>query len=278
MSQRDIRHLLLLILVAFCVVIGSHTLKEQAMLLHLNDAKISAPKYRAMTLNKELIDYMKERQTPGEIVAIYLTETVLKEHRFSYEYNKDTFFALGNRYKDYTQWREFEQWTKSIWDEVQYFPVPEAKNHVAAKVSYSDSWMAERKYKEGHLHEGTDIMAKKNIPGYYPVISMTDGTVTQKGWLEKGGYRIGVQTKSGAYFYYAHLDSYGEAKLGDSVRAGDILGYMGDSGYGEEGTTGQFPVHLHIGIYLYPYGKETSINPYWVLRYVEDRRLKCIYS
>lgn len=42
---------------------------------------------------------------------------------------------------------------------------------------------------------------------------------------------------------------------GDQVRAGDLLGYMGDSGYGPEGTTGQFPVHLHVGIYM-PLGVE----------------------
>ena len=61
--------------------------------------------------------------------------------------------------------------------------------------------------------------------------------------------------------YYAHLSSYGQVEIGDEVKAGDLLGYMGDSGYGKEGTTGQFPVHLHVGIYLQENGKEISINP-----------------
>ena len=78
---------------------------------------------------------------------------------------------------------------------------------------------------------------------------MTDGVVTEKGWLEKGGWRIGITAPTGAYFYYAHLDSYAELEKGDPVKAGDLLGYMGDSGYGEEGTTG-VSVHLHLGIYL----------------------------
>ena len=60
------------------------------------------------------------------------------------------------------------------------------------------------------------------------------------------------------------------------MKAGDFLGYMGDSGYSrEEGTTGNFPVHLHMGIYLYPDGREVSVNPYGVLRYAEDRRVRC---
>ena len=60
------------------------------------------------------------------------------------------------------------------------------------------------------------------------------------------------------------------------MKAGDFLGYMGDSGYiKEEGTTGNLPVHRHLGIYRYPDGQEISVNPYVVLRYAEDRRIRC---
>ena len=45
---------------------------------------------------------------------------------------------------------------------------------------------------------------------------------------------------------------------------------MGDSGYGDEGTTGKFAVHLHLGLYIdTPAQKEISVNPYWILRYLE---------
>lgn len=47
-------------------------------------------------------------------------------------------------------------------------------------------------------------------------------------------------------------------KEGDQVQAGEMLGFMGDSGYGEEGTTGQFPVHLHLGIYAFKMGKRSA--------------------
>ena len=60
-----------------------------------------------------------------------------------------------------------------------------------------------------------------------------------------------------------------------NVKAGDILGFMGDSGYGPEGTVGQFVVHLHLGIYVYPDDKEISINPYSILRYIENKTVKC---
>ena len=108
-------------------------------------------------------------------------------------------------------------------------------------------------------------MASVNKRGVYPVASMTDGVITNLGWLDAGGYRIGVTGDSGIYYYYAHLDSYADLKAGERVKAGDLLGFMGDSGYGPEGTTGKFPVHLHIGIYLYENGKTISVNPYYVL-------------
>ena len=45
---------------------------------------------------------------------------------------------------------------------------------------------------------------------------------------------------------------------------------MGDTGYGEEGTTGKFPVHLHVGIYVRTDAvAELAVNPYPVLKYVE---------
>lgn len=42
-----------------------------------------------------------------------------------------------------------------------------------------------------------------------------------------------------------------EYQIGEQIRAGEIIGFMGDTGYSEiEGTTGNFDVHLHFGIYL----------------------------
>ena len=122
-------------------------------------------------------------------------------------------------------------------------------------------------------------MADPDKSGYFPIVSMTDGTIEQVGWLEKGGWRIGIRSIGGNYYYYAHFHSYiKDWKRGDPVKAGDVLGYMGDTGYGPEGTTGQFPVHLHLGIYL-PAAEsgEQAINPYWMLRYLESQKLSYIY-
>ena len=138
--------------------------------------------------------------------------------------------------------------------------------------------MGERNYKGSGVHEGTDIMASKNVRGLYPVVSISEGVVTNLGWLEKGGWRVGITSPGGVYFYYAHLESYADIQEGDTVMAGQLLGFMGDSGYGEEGTVGKFDVHLHLGIYSWNSGEEISVNPYYLLQYLEDKKLKYDYS
>lgn len=161
---------------------------------------------------------------------------------------------------------------KAILENLKFFPVPRVSDQ-SADISYVDSWYQPRTYGGKRKHEGTDLMASNNKRGFFPVISITDGTVEQMGWLEQGGYRIGIRSRDGGYFYYAHLSTYApELKQGNAVIAGQLLGFMGDSGYGKEGTVGQFDVHLHLGIYVNADDKEMSVNPYWILKLLEKNR------
>lgn len=165
----------------------------------------------------------------------------------------------------------------AILSDIKYFPVPRIKNE-PEDVSFSNTWYVLRKYGGNRRHEGTDLMASKNQRGYFPIVSITDGVVEKIGWLEQGGYRIGIRSDSGAYFYYAHLHSYApEIKTGDKVIAGQLIGFMGDSGYGEEGTIGKFDVHLHLGIYVNSKIGELSINPYYILKLIENKRITYDY-
>lgn len=167
--------------------------------------------------------------------------------------------------------------------DIKYFPVPRS-NKRKEWVNYVNSWNYERTYKGNRTHEGTDVMGDINKDGIYPVVSVSDGYVSNIGWLELGGWRIGITSPSGIYYYYAHLDSYAkEYKEGDVIRAGDIIGYMGSTGYSKvEGTKNKFPVHLHFGIYITPDPdiaadyEEITLNPYNILKINENNTL--IYS
>jgi hypothetical protein len=170
------------------------------------------------------------------------------------------------------------EYYEAILSDLKCFPVPRVDGNSAnTDISFVDTWNELRKYGGKRRHEGTDIMANNNLRGYYPIISITDGTVEKLGWLEKGGYRVGIRAPSGAYFYYAHLYSYAPGlSVGDNIIAGQLLGYMGDSGYGKEGTVGQFDVHLHLGIYVQTEAGEMSVNPYALLCMLEKNRSSMI--
>ncbi len=161
----------------------------------------------------------------------------------------------------------------AVWNDLELFPVGKIANDSAAEISFENSWMYSRTFGGDRGHEGCDIMATLNERGLYPIYSMTDGIVENIGWLRLGGYRIGIRSPSGAYFYYAHMSEYAkEFRVGEQITAGEHLGFMGDTGYSDiPGTTGNFPVHLHLGIYLNDEnGKEYAINSYPMLKYLYD--------
>lgn len=156
--------------------------------------------------------------------------------------------------------------------DVQIFPIPESTLHPKYTVSYEDSWMTARSFGGERGHEGTDLMLSPDRRGIFPVLSMTDGVVEKQGWLPQGGYRLGIRSDRGIYYYYAHLYDYAEGiEEGTIVVSGQLLGFAGDTGYSNiEGTVGNFPVHLHVGIYYNDtQGQETAVNPYPFLQGLE---------
>lgn len=280
-SKKVIKLLLLVLLFSFLAETMLQYLIQTGKMSRLNDKTIEKQEFRDQVMNEKILSYLEKTDMSGrgKAAGLYLLESEYSYEKFRAPYSERTFYKLQNKWKQKKAFQKYITYCNAIWNDIKYFPVPESSSDKDLTVSFEDSWMNERTYGGKRGHEGTDIMASKNKRGLYPIISMTDGKVLSKGWLEKGGYRLLIQAPSGACFYYAHMDSYADIKEGQEVRAGDVLGFMGDTGYGkEEGTKGKFPVHLHVGIYLYPDGKEESINPYWILRFSEKHKLKCAYS
>lgn len=144
------------------------------------------------------------------------------------------------------------------------FPIPKWNNY-----SYRSTWGDTRGYGGRRIHEGTDIFA-----GYgTPVRSTSYGVVEIKGWNRFGGWRIGIRDSYNIYHYYAHLNAFAEdIKEGDIVEPGDVIGYVGASGYGPEGTSGKFPPHLHYGMYKDNGKNEWAYDPYPYLKRWERNR------
>ncbi len=158
------------------------------------------------------------------------------------------------------------------------FPIPAGyDSDISGSYMYGDSWGAERNYDSSRPHQGTDILDRENIRGRIPIVSMTDGVLKDMGWNELGGYRIGIVSDTGTYYYYAHLHSFADnLSTGNRISAGQVIGFMGDTGYDkQEGTSGKFPVHLHVGISPNTeLAREFWINPYPLLRYIESKKVE----
>lgn len=87
-------------------------------------------------------------------------------------------------------------------------------------------------------------------------MAIESGTVEALGWNQYGGWRVGIRSFDGLrYYYYAHLrQNYPFAEgleEGSVVTAGDVIGYMGHTGYSATENVNNIEVtHLHWGLEL----------------------------
>ena len=267
------RYSVILFLLVFFAGIWIPRLEYGSERSRLSEDILSSEGFRRQTVSGEAMEQVRKMDAPGEALAVYWLESNFGQEPFNLQ--PDETAAARKRWERAKGWGSYLSACQAVWDDLRYFPVAESSSNSRLSVSFEDSWMFDRSYGGERGHEGTDIMPSVNESGLFPIVSMTDGTIENKGWLELGGYRLGIRAPHGAYIYYAHLDSYADIQEGDTVSAGELLGFMGDTGYGtEEGTRGKFPVHLHVGIYLYENDQEISVNPYPALLYVQGKKVR----
>jgi len=118
-----------------------------------------------------------------------------------------------------------------------------------------DTWGASRS--SGRLHEGIDILAPRGTK----VRSATPGLIADLRNNNLGGKVVWILGPGGAWHYYAHLDGHKRGlKVGDYVKKGDVIGYVGNTGNARHTAP-----HLHYGLYLNGKGRGV-VNPYPYLR------------
>lgn len=125
---------------------------------------------------------------------------------------------------------------------------------IAAGYGYShcEDFGVGRSYGFARKHLGNDLMGSLGTP----VVAVEGGTVEALGWNQYGGWRVGIRSfDSKRYYYYAHLQkdhpfAQGLSE-GDIVQAGDLIGFMGRTGYStHENVNNIETVHLHFGMEL----------------------------
>lgn len=98
----------------------------------------------------------------------------------------------------------------------------------------------------GRVHEGNDLFAPRGTP----VLAPASGSVSQATGLI-GGRQFRLTADDGTLYLGSHLDAFGAS---GRVAAGDIVGYVGDSG----NARGSRP-HVHFEVH--PDGG-AAVNPY----------------
>lgn len=121
---------------------------------------------------------------------------------------------------------------------------------------FSDSWGDPRG--AGRTHQGSDLFAEPRSLVY----AVVDGTLTRRAWDQPGlrsgnAWWLTSADGSGTYYFYAHLADFAPGlRVGSRVEAGQIIGFMGNTG------NSAFP-HLHFEIH--PNGGG-AVNPHSLLR------------
>lgn len=128
---------------------------------------------------------------------------------------------------------------------------------VVGKVNFTDTYGACRSGCS-RTHKGVDIFGAKLAP----LVAVADGTIVsvRRSALTRAGNMVTIKDDEGWFYLYLHVnnDSPGtddganpqgwivpnRLRVGDRVQAGDVIGYLGDSGNAE--TT---PAHLHFEIH-----------------------------
>ncbi len=124
------------------------------------------------------------------------------------------------------------------------------------RCSFTDTWLQVRP--GGRQHEGVDIMGVKGLALY----AVVDGTITKMYGADAAlsGNALRLTASDGTYFFYAHLDSFAPGiAIGSVVKAGQIIGYMGSTGFAGS-------PHLHFEVH--PKGG-AAVSPYPVVKAVD---------
>lgn len=205
-------------------------------------------------------------------------ETTLKELTADmkyYDYYYEAYEAvLGGMVGEYEIEQENESGGKS-WKKVYGL---KAFSPIARGFEYSDydDFGSSRSYGYKRPHLGHDMMGQIGTP----IIAIESGYVEALGWNQYGGWRIGIRSFDGKrYYYYAHLRQNFPYALnleeGSVVTAGDVIGYMGHTGYStRENTNNIETVHLHWGLQLiFDESQKEGNNEIWVDCYALTRFL-----
>ncbi len=132
-----------------------------------------------------------------------------------------------------------------------------------------DDFGAARSFGYRRPHLGHDMMGSVGTP----IVAVESGYVEALGWNMYGGWRCGIRSFDGKrYYYYAHLrrgHPYAELYEGKTVMAGEVIGYLGMTGYSRREDVNNITTpHLHFGLeIIFDPSQKDGWNQIWIDMY-----------
>lgn len=218
-----------------------------------------------LTSVKQAVEGLRTGKSPEELLG-----TLYKYYDYYFQAYTAVLGGLVGNYAilDNGQWKEFYGL--------------KAFSPIAAGYGYShcSDFGNSRTYGFARKHLGNDLMGSLGTP----IVAVESGVVEALGWNQYGGWRVGIRSFDGKrYYYYAHLQKdhpFAEnLKEGDMVQAGDLLGFMGRTGYSQKENVNNIEtVHLHFGMQLIfdesqkECNSEIWVNVYPLVRLLSEHR------
>ncbi len=186
---------------------------------------------------KRAVNDLKTDKSPEELLG-----GLYKHYPYYYEaYSAVLGGLLGNYSIEVNEQKKFSYGLKAF-------------SPIAAGYGYShcSDFGNHRSFGFKRKHLGNDLMGSRGTP----IVAVEGGTVEAMGWNRYGGWRIGIRSfDNKRYYYYAHLQKDRPfapgLEVGDIVNAGDLIGFMGRTGYSDKENVNNIEtVHLHFGMQL----------------------------
>lgn len=198
-------------------------------------------RYREVAKDLQLAEYnlaaevVENDRLSAEVVALQARLEVEQSWLADYE-ERD----LHRRTR--SEWTTESIWSQQLGSKQGFYlrtcPVKGSHNFI-------DSWGFPRS--GGRRHKGVDMLASVGTP----IVAPVNGTVSYRS-NSVGGRSFHLTDEFGNYYYGTHMSGYGDVE--GEVRAGQIIGYVG-----EDGNAAGIP-HLHFEIH--PGGRGNPINPF----------------
>lgn len=194
-------------------------------------------------------------------------ETLTKDLKH-YDYYYEAYSAvLGNFVGPYeVQVKDENDPNKKVWVKKYGLKV---FSPIAAGYNYGhyDDFGNSRSYGFKRVHLGNDLIGSVGTP----IVAVETGRVEALGWNQYGGWRIGIRSIDNMrYYYYAHLRKdhpyVRSLKEGDIVYAGDVIGYLGMTGYSTKENVNNIDTpHLHFGMQLvFDESQKEALAEIWI--------------